>query len=70
MITYTGCKNIYKQDNLQVINDDCMNILKQTPDNYYDLAIVDGPYGININISMGRRKGEKEGNYHKFAGND
>lgn len=25
---------------------DCMELLKQTPDNYYSLAIVDPPYGI------------------------
>lgn len=27
------------------INADCMNYLKQFPDNYFDLAIVDPPYG-------------------------
>ena len=39
---------VYKQDNMQIINDDCMNILKQTPDNYYDLCICDPPYGIGM----------------------
>tara|TARA_R110001599_G_scaffold40968_1_gene124407 strand:+ start:67 stop:648 length:582 start_codon:yes stop_codon:yes gene_type:complete len=39
-------------------------------DNHFDLAIVDPPYGININVSMGRRKGDKKSDYHKFAGND
>lgn len=38
---------------------DCMEGLKQIPDKYFDLAIVDPPYGININMNMGRRKGEK-----------
>ena len=32
-------------------NEDCMDLLKQTPDNYYELSIVDPPYGININNS-------------------
>lgn len=27
------------------------------PDNYFDLAIVDPPYGIDINMNMGRKKG-------------
>ena len=28
-------------------NADCMEIMKQYPDNHFDLAIVDPPYGIN-----------------------
>ena len=49
---------------------DCVEAMKSYPDNYFELAIVDPPYGININVSMGRRKGDKKSNYHKFAGND
>lgn len=30
-------------------NCDCMELMKQYPDNHFDLAIVDPPYGININ---------------------
>ena len=26
---------------------DCMDLMRETPDNYYELAIVDPPYGIN-----------------------
>ncbi len=29
---------------------DCMELLKNTPDNYYELAICDPPYGINAPI--------------------
>lgn len=29
-------------------NMDCMEGMKQFPDKYFDLAIVDPPYGINI----------------------
>jgi site-specific DNA-methyltransferase (adenine-specific) len=47
-----------------------MDIMKGYPDKYFDLAVVDPPYGIGINVSMGRRKGDKKSNYHKFAGND
>lgn len=39
-------------------------------DKHFDLAIVDPPYGININISMGRRSGDLKSAYHKFAGQD
>ena len=44
--------------------------MAEYPDKYFDLAVVDPPYGINININMGRRKGDKKSNYHKFAGGD
>ena len=32
-------------------NVDCMELLKATPDKFYDLAIVDPPYGINVSKS-------------------
>jgi len=32
-------------------NIDCIEFMKTKPDNYYDLAIVDPPYGIDINNS-------------------
>jgi site-specific DNA-methyltransferase (adenine-specific) len=31
-----------------IYNMDCMELLKTTPDKFYDLAIVDPPYGIGI----------------------
>ena len=57
-------------DKLIITNEDNMQLMARYPDKYFDLAIVDPPYGININVSMGRRKGDKKSNYHKFAGND
>jgi len=42
---------------INLIHGDCMEHLRQTPDNHYQLAIVDPPYGININMNMGRRAG-------------
>ena len=55
---------------MNITNEDNMELMARYPDNYFDLAIVDPPYGINVNVSMGRRKGVKKSNYHKFAGND
>ena len=49
-------------------NEDCMDLMSRYPDKYFELAIVDPPYGININVSIGRRKGDKKSNYHKFYG--
>ena len=34
-------------ESISIYNCDCMDLLKQTPDNYYSLAIVDPPYGID-----------------------
>ena len=55
---------------IELLNVDCMEYMKGLDDNAFELAIVDPPYGINVNISMGRRKGNKKSSYHKFAGGD
>ena len=34
-------------------NMDCMEGMKEFPDKYFDLAIVDPPYGINIGGIIG-----------------
>jgi site-specific DNA-methyltransferase (adenine-specific) len=34
--------------NATLYNMDCMDLLKTTPDKFYDLAIVDPPYGIGM----------------------
>ena len=57
-------------DNITITNECNMELMARYPDNYFELAIVDPPYGININISISRRKGDKKSDYHKFAGND
>jgi len=38
---------------------DCIQGMKHYPDKWFDLAVVDPPYGINVNMNMGVRKGEK-----------
>jgi site-specific DNA-methyltransferase (adenine-specific) len=55
---------------ITITNEDNMALMSRYPDKYFDLAIVDPPYGINVNVSIGRRKGDKKSDYHKFAGND
>lgn len=44
---------------------DNMEFMKGVPDKYYELAIVDPPYGIGINHNMGRRKGDAPSDYKK-----
>lgn len=41
---------------INISNEDNMDLMKRYPDNHFELAIVDPPYGININMNMGRKK--------------
>jgi site-specific DNA-methyltransferase (adenine-specific) len=55
--------------NIEIVNADCMEIMKSLPDNHFDLAIVDPPYGSK-NIFGGYAKGNgggvaKNKQYHK-----
>ena len=45
---------------LTITNEDNMELMARYPDNYFDLAIVDPPYGINIATEIDR-SGFKEG---------
>ena len=56
--------------NIKLYNADCMEVMKTFKDKQFSLAICDPPYGININVNMGRRKGDKKSDYHKFEGGD
>jgi site-specific DNA-methyltransferase (adenine-specific) len=54
-----------------ITNEDNMELMARYPDNYFDLAIVDPPYGINM--AMGHKGSEKrkdKNKYKTFAGND
>ena len=43
----------------EVFNEDNMVGMARYADKYFDLAIVDPPYGIDVNMNMGKKKGEK-----------
>lgn len=45
---------------ITLYNDDCMEIMRNMPDKAFDLAIVDPPYGIDINPNMGLEKGQRK----------
>lgn len=48
----------HKEPIINLYNTDCLLFMKDKPDNYYDLAIVDPPYGIDI-AKTGKVGGEK-----------
>ena len=43
-----------------ISNEDNMQLMARYKDNYFDLAIVDPPYGIDVNMNAGLRKREKK----------
>lgn len=48
----------------EVYNIDCIDYMKNIPDEFFNLAIVDPPYGINApNMSMGTHKTRKGDGY-------
>lgn len=53
-------------DKIVLYNCDCMEYMKNIPDKYFDLAIIDPPYGIGINNNIGRRSGDKKSSYKKI----
>lgn len=51
--------------NIRLHLGDSLKAMKDYPDNYWDLACVDPPYGISINHNIGRRKGDKHSGHKK-----
>lgn len=53
-------------------NMDCMDGMKEFPDKYFDLAVVDPPYGIGENGDKNKTRGKlaKAKDYKPFAGKD
>ena len=47
-------------DKITITNEDCMDLLRRTPDNFYDISICDPPYGIGISNNPVRQKHNKK----------
>jgi len=41
---------------IELVNIDCMEFMRSAADKSFELAIVDTPYGINVNMNAGRKK--------------
>ena len=64
-------------DKIEITNEDCMDLLRRTPDKYYSLALVDPPYGIGLDGNTtanggiaGRRNGFTNKQHHIKKGWD
>lgn len=44
---------------LRITNEDNMQLMARYPDNYFELAIVDPPYGIGHSLLSGEKRGSK-----------
>ena len=40
-------------DKIEITNEDCMELMARYPDKYFDLAIVDPPYGLGSKLTQG-----------------
>ena len=56
MMEYNNFVQQYQTERLHLYQMDCMELLRQTPDKYYSLAIVDPPYGLPKDSTHGRGK--------------
>ena len=66
--TAIGFIPCYRLPFLSLFHADCMEIMQQYPDKYFDLAIVDPPYGIGFDgntTANGGIAGERNGFTHK-----
>ena len=45
---YENHNGVMRSGKIAIYNMDCMELLRQTPDKYYSLCVVDPPYGINV----------------------
>ena len=63
-------------DKITITNEDNMVLMARYPDNYFDLAIVDPPYGIGMDSNRASQKGKygykeyKSTNWDSVAPND
>jgi site-specific DNA-methyltransferase (adenine-specific) len=56
----------YQIKNVKLYCCDNMEFMKQIPDNYYNLAVVDPPYGIGMDNSNKRTKPDRPNSYTDY----
>lgn len=58
-----------KTDTLDLRHMDCMELMAEYPDNHFDLAVVDPPYGIDAaNLFSGEERKSGKGNTSRRRG--
>lgn len=46
---------------IEIIQGDCLEVMKQYPDNHFDLVLTDPPYGIGVDMTMHKQSGTQYG---------
>lgn len=57
-------------DNIEITNENNLDLMKRYSDKYFDLAIVDPPYGIGISKNPVRQMHEKKIGIMKYQANN
>ncbi len=57
---YENHNGVMRSGKIALYNMDCMELLRQTPDKYYSLCVVDPPYGIGISSNPVRQQHDKK----------
>src|SRR5699024_2357991 len=52
---------VKEYENIRLWQGDCMELMEDKPENHWDLAICDPPYGIGISNNSFRQKHDKSG---------
>ena len=55
---------------LTITNEDNMELMKRYPDNYFDLAIVDPPYGLGNKTTSGGSKRNSNARFEEHKWDD
>ena len=50
---------------VELLNEDCMAVMARYPDNHFDLAIIDPPYGIGMDNQSVRKKPNRPNTYKR-----
>ena len=53
-------------EKVKIINADCMEIMKEYPDKYFDIAIVDVPYGKNCDLRQSKSRWHEKNGFSKM----
>ena len=56
----------YIKDNMKLYNLDCMEGMAEYPDDYFDLCIVDPPYGIGEDGAKKRTSPKRPNSYENY----
>lgn len=54
---------------IEIIQGDCLTVMKRFPDRYFDLVLTDPPYGLGMDVNMHRQANTRPGKSAAYKGN-